>query len=516
MRTPRRYRIVPQARISSSRLRGKVLLPVCGLPIVVLAAQRAARDGIETVIATSVDPTDDPLVETLHKHGVRYMRGALDDVLARYVAAVADLDDDDLCVRLTCDNVFPDSDFIRRLIAAAESNPTGYAGTQGGTDGLPFGLAAEAVPVRLLRQAARETQDPYDHEHVTPWIIRRCGRNAPVILPPKGVDLTGVRCTVDTIEDYRHVASGLAGLPDPVSAPWQEMCRRFAQWHARAQPFVPARIVAGELQASLVLGGAPFGVANGTARLDDRELRAILDLAEAAGVSHLETAAGYGDSESRIGSALTPESPLAIVTRLPDHLLEGAPPVRDVAQRVHVAVDRSLWHLRRQRLDAVLLDRFEHYAGAGGTAWQTLLSLQAEGKIGRIGVSVERPDKLIILLQNREVGLVQVPFDMLDRRWLEPALQRAIAARPDVVLHGRWSSSSAPALERLASRLGRESVADLGFAHARAQTWLAGIVAGAHTADEMAELIRLFRKPPLTPDEVATVVSISPALDPAL
>lgn len=516
MSAPRRYRIVPQARISSSRLPGKVLLPVCGLPIVVLAAKRAARDGIETVIATSDDRSDDPLVDTLEKHGVRYMRGSLNDVLARYVAAVADLDDDDLCVRLTCDNVFPDSDFVRRLIAAAESNPTGYAGMQGGTDGLPFGLAAEAMPVRLLRQAERETQDPYDHEHVSPWIIRRCGRNAPVVLPPAGVDLTGVRCTVDTIEDYRHVASGISGLPDPVSAPWQEMCRRLRRWLDRAQPLVPARIVAGELQASLVLSGAPFGVANGSARLDDRELRAILDLAEAAGVSHLETAAGYGDSESRIGSALTPESPLAIVTRLPDHLLEGTPPVRDVAQRVHVAVDRSLWHLQRPRLDAVLLDRFEHYAGAGGTAWQTLLSLKAEGKIGRIGVSVERPEELATLLQDRDVGLVQIPFDLLDRRWLEPGLQRAIAARPDVVLHGRWTPSSAPGLERLASKLGRDGVVDLGFAHGRAHAWLAGIVVAAHTAAEMAELIRLVRKPPLSPDEVATVASSSIALDPAL
>lgn len=505
MSTKRRYRIVPQARISSSRLRGKVLLPVCGLPVVVLAARRAARDGIEVVVATSDDPSDDPLASTLAEHGIRCFRGALNDVLGRYVAATADLAEDDICVRLTCDNVFPDADFVRRLIAAAESNPNGYAGMQGGTDGLPFGLAGEATLVKWLRQAARETQDPYDREHVTPWIIRRCGRNAPVVLPPPGVDLTGVRCTIDTLDDYRNVAAGLAGLPDPVAAPWQEMCRRLAHWVGRARPFVPARIVAGELQASLVLGGAPFGLANGSARLDDSELRAMLDLAEASGVSHLDTAAGYGDSESRIGSALTPESPLAIVTKLPPNLLDGDPPAGVAVQRVHVAIDRSCWLLRRSRLDAVLVDRFAHCRSSDGAVWQTLVAMKAEGRIGRIGAVVQSPAELLALLREPEAGLAQIPFDVGDRQWLEPELQCAVAARPDLVVHGRCAEALDSRLGPIAAEFGRESAADLCFAYARAQPWLAGLVVDAQGAAQLAEVIRLFRAPGLSPEQVARI-----------
>jgi spore coat polysaccharide biosynthesis protein SpsF len=496
--------------MTSTRLPGKVLLPVCRLPIVVLAARRAARDGIDAVVATSDDPSDDCLAETLRRYDVRHVRGSLSDVLARYIAATADLDDDDICIRLTCDNVFPDSDFVRQLIAGVEGNAAGYCGMQGGLDGLPFGLAGEAVRVRLLRQAARESQDPYDHEHVTPWVIRRCGRNAPIILPPKDVDLTGRRSTIDTIEDYRHVAAALAGLPDPVGASWHEMCRRLAHWLARARPLVPARIVAGELHASLVLGGAAFGVENGGTRLDDRELRAILDLAEASGVSHLETAAGYGDSESRIGAVLATESPLAIITMLPDHLLEGQPPVREIVQRVHVAVDRSLWHLRRARLDGVLLHQFDHHAGAGGGVWQALVALKAAGKIGRIGVAVDRPEDLAALLRDPDVGLVQIPFAAHDPSWLAPELQHALAARPDVVLHGRRAPTATAALETLAAKLGRESPADLTIATALSQPWLAGLVVEPHTAAELAEAIHLFHKPALTPDQAALVLATHP------
>ncbi|HEX6118047.1 MAG TPA: hypothetical protein VFZ03_01265, partial [Dongiaceae bacterium] len=260
-----RHRVILQARTTSTRLPGKVLLPVCGLPIVVLAARRAARDGIETIVATSTHGSDDALAETLNRHHVRCIRGRLDDVLARFIAATADLDDRDICVRLTSDNVFPDGDFVQRLIAAVEQSAHGYAGFSGGTAGLPYGLAGEALRIGLLRQADRATQDVHDREHVTPWVIRLCGRHAPSMPRVDALDLSDLRCTIDTLEDYRAVRAALAGLDDPVAAPWPDLCRRLARWAERAQPPVPARIVAGELQASLVLGGAQFGMAYGIA-----------------------------------------------------------------------------------------------------------------------------------------------------------------------------------------------------------------------------------------------------------
>ena len=532
---PRR-RVILQARTSSTRLPGKVLLPVCGLPVVVLAARRAARDGIETIVATSDDPSDDRLAQTLHAHGIRHVRGPLDDVLARFIAATFDLDDGDICVRLTSDNIFPDGDFVRRLSDAAELNANGYVGITGGAEGLPYGLAGEAMRVGLLRQADRATQEPHDREHVTPWVIRLSGRNAPTVPRVDELDLSSLRCTIDTLEDYRTVTAALAGLADPVAAPWQELCRRLDRWSKRALPPVPARIVAGELQASLVLGGAqfgmPYGIANRAGKPDDNEMRAILDLAERAGVTHLDTAAGYGDSEHRIGSALAPDSPLSIVTKVPTHLLDGDPTAREIAQRVHVAIDRSLWLLQHPRLDAVLLHRFEHYRGANSVIWQVLADLQREGKIGRIGASVYRPEELAELLRDPAAGMAQLPFNILDQRWLEPSLQRAIAARPDVILHGRsallqglvtiddpaqWpirdkglARRCIATLKETASKLGRESVADLCFAYARAQPWLTGIVVGAETTAQMAENIGLFRTPALTGDQAKVAAAALP------
>jgi spore coat polysaccharide biosynthesis protein SpsF (cytidylyltransferase family)/aryl-alcohol dehydrogenase-like predicted oxidoreductase len=524
---PRR-RVVLQARTSSTRLPGKVLLPICGMPIVVLAAKRAARDGLEVVVATSDDASDDELAATIKQHGLICLRGPLDDVLSRFVLSTGDLADDDICVRFTSDNVFPDSDFANRVADAAEKSAGGYAGFSGGTDGLPYGLAGEAFRVGLLREAQKNATTTHEREHVSPWIVQQAGR---VIAPMPGDpmrDMSGLRCTIDTLEDYRNVSAALAGFSDPIGAPWIALCHRLADRAAKMGLQVPARIVAGTLQASLVLGGVqfglPYGIANRTGRPDDGELRRILELAENSGVSHLDTAAGYGESEERIGAVLDANSPLALITKLP--------PDASGPEDVRRSMARSLQRLRRGRLDAVLLHRFEHFHAADGAIWEALSNEQKAGRVDRIGVSIYHPDQLRKLLQEASVNLIQLPFSILDRRWLAPDLQSAIAARPDVILHGRsallqgllslsdptqwpWDPSLAKrcivALEDLTTSLGRRSVIDLCFAYARAQTWLAGIVVGAETVAQMAENIELFRTSVLTADQVALVAQQIPS-----
>jgi spore coat polysaccharide biosynthesis protein SpsF len=82
---------VIQARVTSSRLPGKVLLPIRGHPAAVLAAQRAANLGLRVLVATSDHGTDDLLVAILREHGLPVVRGPLEDVLKRFVIATEDL-----------------------------------------------------------------------------------------------------------------------------------------------------------------------------------------------------------------------------------------------------------------------------------------------------------------------------------------------------------------------------------------------------------------------------------------
>ena len=107
--------VVLQARTNSSRLPGKVLLPINGYPVAVLAALRAANKGRQVILATSVEQSDDGLVSIFEKFGLKYFRGSLDNVLDRFIGALTSWDDDTIVFRITGDNLFPDGAFIEEV-----------------------------------------------------------------------------------------------------------------------------------------------------------------------------------------------------------------------------------------------------------------------------------------------------------------------------------------------------------------------------------------------------------------
>ena len=168
-----RTRVVIQSRLSSSRLPGKALLTIAGMPLVELVARRASRSGHEVVVATSEERDDGRIAEHLRSVGVPVLRGPLDDVLGRFVLATADLDPTDRVVRLTGDNPVADADLVDELLAAVEASGHTYGRVD--IDRVPEGLGAEVFSVEALRLAADRATAPYDREHVTPWLRRELG-----------------------------------------------------------------------------------------------------------------------------------------------------------------------------------------------------------------------------------------------------------------------------------------------------------------------------------------------------
>jgi spore coat polysaccharide biosynthesis protein SpsF (cytidylyltransferase family) len=115
-----------QARTSSSRLPGKVLLPVAGIPLVVLAARRAGNSGRRVVVVTSHEPSDDVLCDVLDNWDTAYFRGDLENTLKRFVDVLEGAPDDHVVVRLTGDNVFPDGIFIDEILEDFEKRNVAY------------------------------------------------------------------------------------------------------------------------------------------------------------------------------------------------------------------------------------------------------------------------------------------------------------------------------------------------------------------------------------------------------
>jgi spore coat polysaccharide biosynthesis protein SpsF (cytidylyltransferase family) len=218
--------IILQARMNSTRLPGKALAPIAGLPSAVLAAKRAARGGAALTLATANDPSCDSLAAAVKAAGLPVFRGSEDDVLGRFAAAAEALPDDAIVVRLTADNVFPDSDFVEILANALRTKGAEIVGTPS-AKGLPYGLSGEAFRLYALRQAAARTTEPYDREHVTPWLYRYA-KSAPFDSLDGQYDLAGLRCTLDTAEDYRTLQQVFESVADPAAAGWRELVERLA------------------------------------------------------------------------------------------------------------------------------------------------------------------------------------------------------------------------------------------------------------------------------------------------
>ncbi len=531
----RKVRVVIQARTSSSRLPGKVLLPICGVQIATLIARRFQRFGMDVVVATSDDRTDDILALELKRANVPFIRGDLRNVLGRYGKATADMADDGVCVRITADNVFPDGRFVGLLLEEFSQGGADYLNS---SNRLPYGLAAEIFTVRALRDAVAEAVDEYDIEHVTPWIKR----NRLCLMSGNDLgrgELRHLRCTVDTLQDYVATASLLQGFDDPVTADFEAL--------------VDALTSTGQERTSTASGGAPFvlgtaqlgmsyGRANAIGKPTADQAVAMVRAATEAGIRTFDTARAYGDSEWLLGLAKQslPGAEIDLITKLsPLAGLDEAAPEATVRDWVRASIYRSLHELRLRALPVVLLHRAAQLNQNGGLIWDELKRMKAEGLIGKLGVSVQTPAELATALDRTEVEHVQLPFNLLDGRW------DTVAARagPGVTLHVRSAylqgllvtadASMWPDVEgvdpgltiremdALVERFGRESRQDLCLAFVRGAPWVDGVVVGAETLGQLTENVRLFQRPPLSADQQAVVRETFPhvperLLNPAL
>ena len=196
---------VLQARMSSSRLPGKVLRPLLGQPMILRQIERLRRcrrlDRI--VVATSDHPSDDILAATLAEAGLEVVRGPLDDVLGRFVKVIETLGLTGDMVRLTADCPLADPDVIDACLDLRRQAGFDYA-SNAQVRTWPRGLDVEAFTVEALRRAGAEATSDYDREHVTPWLYRPGSplRRADLV---QDRDDSALRWTVDLPEDFAFV-----------------------------------------------------------------------------------------------------------------------------------------------------------------------------------------------------------------------------------------------------------------------------------------------------------------------
>lgn len=196
-----------QARMSSTRLPGKVMRPLAGEPMIGRQIERLRRAASldRLVVATSTGGEDDALAVYCEGLGAPVFRGALDDVLGRFAAAVERFGPADAVVRLTADCPLADPDVVDEVVRTHLADGADYTSNVLPNRTFPKGLDVEAVRTASLMAAAREAADPYEREHVTPFLYRRPERFR-IASVERSPSLAHLWWTVDTPEDYAFVS----------------------------------------------------------------------------------------------------------------------------------------------------------------------------------------------------------------------------------------------------------------------------------------------------------------------
>jgi spore coat polysaccharide biosynthesis protein SpsF len=197
-----------QARMNSTRLPGKVLMPLAGAPMIVRQIERVsrARRIDRLVVATSDHVSDDGLVSVVRREGIAVFRGSLDDVQARFIGALDAHGPADHVVRLTADCPLADPQVIDATVERVVSAHADYGSNTPPHRTFPKGLDVEVMTAAALRSAALRATTPEEREHVT-WILHHRPDAYRQAFYSQGPEEGDVRWTVDFPHDYAFVAA---------------------------------------------------------------------------------------------------------------------------------------------------------------------------------------------------------------------------------------------------------------------------------------------------------------------
>ena len=222
----RRVVAIVQARMGSTRLPGKVLAEIAGVPMLVRTVERArlASTVHDWMVATTTDAADDAIEALCRERGYAVYRGSVNDVLDRYHRAALQASAD-VIVRLTADCPLLDPalvDLTVRSFLDAQPPADLVVNRLPGARTYPIGLDVEVVSFLALEHAWREAAEPHQREHVLPFLYDPPGRFRVIRLDAER-DYGDLRWTVDTPEDLEFVRQVYAHLGARSDFGWRDV-----------------------------------------------------------------------------------------------------------------------------------------------------------------------------------------------------------------------------------------------------------------------------------------------------
>ncbi|MDC7225087.1 MAG: NTP transferase domain-containing protein [Spirochaetales bacterium] len=187
-----------QCRLDSTRLPRKALLPLGGVPLIERVMEALEAVDVDCKVLLTSDESRDGLAPSAQRRSFALFTGPKEDVLARFLLAADEYGVTQI-VRATGDNPYVSAALANRLLKDHQQKGADYSGFLG----MPLGTGVEVLDVEALRRADRESQNPYDHEHVAPYLYNNPDKfhiNRPDLSSEYG--FSDRKISVDTSEDW--------------------------------------------------------------------------------------------------------------------------------------------------------------------------------------------------------------------------------------------------------------------------------------------------------------------------
>ncbi len=498
--------LIIQSRMESKRLPNKSLFPINKIPLVVLVAKRVKSKKYKTIVATTTRESDDDLCKILKKNKINFFRGSSNNVRKRFLECSKNYSDEDIIVRLTADNCFPDNRLVESVLSEIDDK-TKYIFINNKISKVPYGLSVEAFKLGYLRNI--KNKDSNSIEHVT-WNFKK-GKQYNYL---SKINMGNLRCTIDTVDDYLQVAKAFKNVNNPIKISWKKLCKNLYNNNLKKNNFKL------ELGKKLILGcaqlGFKYGITN-SKKMSRDEAKKIMLFCDKIGINNFDTASSYGESEKIIGKFLKVSNKRKIDTKIYLDLKNLSSKM--ITNSFKHKIKNSYKYLKGD-INTYYLHNISQNNEKFNILMKNLNFYHNEKFFLNRGISFDDYKDYKFFFKNyKKIETIQLPFNILDNRWfcdLDKIKRKNIRiVVRSIFLQGiltskitKWPKNIKTfkknllnKMELLIRRYNRLSLMDLCIAYVNSLKKIDKIIIGVNSFKQLTKLFYLFNLKPLTSKE---------------
>tara|TARA_B100000965_G_scaffold399567_1_gene419796 strand:- start:121 stop:1026 length:906 start_codon:yes stop_codon:yes gene_type:complete len=280
----------------------------------------------------------------------------------------------------------------------------------------------------------------------------------------------------------------------------------------------------------LILGSAQLGLNYGFSKKlykSEKKINQILSYAYSTNIKYLDTARVYGIAEKNIGkyNHKNFKQKIKVITKLTG--LQKVNP-KNLEYKINESIISSLISLKQKKIDIILIHNFNDFKKHKFSLIKNLIKLQKKGLLNEIGASVYSPQEAIKYLKIKTIKHLQIPFNLIDHRWLNSNFLKELSFRPDIKIHARsiflqglllkkvenwprWFKNKSVIdnnLKILLDKFRKKNKIDLCMSYVKSFNWIDFIVIGVDNLIQLKKIIKIFKNKKLNKSEQKQTINL--------